>query len=604
MSNQSIPVFYEISILQPETHYMNVKIHIPEVPGDQFELKLPSWLPGAYLISDFSKTIENFSAVMMDGHPLRWSKTDKLTWSVKGKSGEAAIISYDVYAYSLADDACYTSAEYAVINPGASLMAVVPYFNEPSRLKIKMTENWARVTTGMTAVDGLDNTFQAADYHELIDCPLMAGNHLLRTFDIDGIPHDVVIEGEGNLDVDEFVEDLRKISRVEIDMMKHVPYQRYVFFLLITDIDAGLEHRNSTLIFTKRNDFKPRKKYLETITIFSHELFHAWNVKALRPKELIVPDYYSETYTDLLWFCEGFTNYYHEVFLHRAGIATCKDYLGRLAKTFHRYRMTPGRDYQSAAEGSFDAWIKYYQPNENSNNTTMSYYLKGSLIAFILDISIIEHSQGKYNLDNVMRELYVEKYVAEESGFTFDDVKMMVNKYSGQNLDALFTALVEETGDMPFEEYLQRVALKLEPVYGTKDNDQDPEGGYLGAYLRENNQKVYARIVSRNGPAYHAGMSAGDEIIGMNGYRIDGKSDLESRIGNCSPGDSVELMLSQRGKLNTVKVTLEKLPPKEYSLKPDLQAGEEEKSRFQTWCGAKFECILEKTESEETVNVG
>ena len=584
-------VHYTINLEKPKTHYISVNISIPYAPAEALELKLPTWLPGAYKLNEFSANIEQFRVTNGTDEPVKWRKTDKLTWQVIAKKDQPVNISYKVYAFQLADDASYLCDDYAIVNPGTVCLAVIPLMETPCTLEAILPGKWQRISTGLRTTDSGHRIFEADDYHQLMDCPMLIGNHFHQCFEIDGIPHEVAIEGRGNLDVEPFLQDLQKITETEIRMMQHVPYDRYVFLFLITDRDAGLEHCNSTLIFEQRFNFKPRKKYTDMISIFSHELYHAWNVKALRPRELVHPNYFTETYTDLLWVSEGFTNYYHFQFLLRPGIMNLKEYIEAVAFQVTRYRRFPGYEYQSTAEASFDAWIKYYRTNENTPNSTISYYLKGSIIAFFLDLDLLEATHGKHRLDDIMRDLYQEHYVRNFDGFTYEHVVKAAEKYIGKSMDEFFRKYVYGTTDMPFEEYFRKVGLDLK---APDPNDEEMKKGNLGIRVDMKEHRPHVSIVRRNSAAEMAGIQAKDEIIAMDGLRVYSSDALVGRLEVMKPGDAVEITLARNEELKTVTAVLGEPVPVKYAAKPLGEPTESQKELFKLWTGHALESLKDK----------
>ncbi len=589
-------VSYHIEKIDLKTHYLTIAVRFNAPESDHCDLRMAAWLPGAYRVSDFAKNIESFAAFNQENRELDWCKTDKQTWRIFSQPGDRITVRYQAYSFRLEDDSSYVCEDFSIINPGYSLPAVMPYYDRVCLLKINMPDQWKRISTGMERPDESKAVFRAENYEALVDFPMLLGNHLHREFYVQGILHEVAIEGSGNIDVDQFVADLEKITAVEIEMMRHVPYDRYVFQLLITNKDAGLEHRNSTLIFVKRFDFKPRKKYLEAITIFSHELFHAWNVKALKPRPYVHMQYSREVYTDLLWFSEGFTNYYQDIFLLRAEICTLEEFTRKMARTVKRYLSIPGRLYQSASESSWDAWIKYYQHDPNTNNSAVSYYLKGSLIALLLDIKLLSETNGKHNLDDLMRKLYQEKYVLHgDIGFTYADFKEAANALAGKDLSEFFLQTIEKAGELPFDEYFSRVGLKLTTEEKSDGNhDEEDSGAYIGCRLNERNGRLEVYSVERDGPGQLSGLSAGDEIIAMDGFRLGGKTDLEERLATKSPGTRTVLLISRNGEIKETEVLLGQKPPAEYKLIPDEEADDQKKELFRQWLNHSWDELKSK----------
>ncbi|MBN1550685.1 M61 family metallopeptidase, partial [bacterium] len=597
---------YTMSIKDPKTHMIEVNIDIPEHNESPIRLSMSAWSLGAYLISDYARNVEKITATTPDNTVLKCEKADKHTWLIHLPKRTPVSVNYSVYAFELDDNTSYVEDEFAIINPGTVLLAVEPYIKSMNEIVVEMPASWNRISTGMRCVDNEKWIYESHDYDELIDCPMLLGNHIFREFSVKGIPHEVAIEGRGNLDVDKFIGDIEKITAAEIDMMKDIPYERYVFLLLLTDKDAGLEHMNSTLIFVKRLDWQPREKYIETISIFSHELFHAWNVKALRPKDLVTPDYYTETYTDLLWVSEGFTNYYQDIFLLRSGVITSKEYFKRLGNVIHRYLNTPGRFFQSAAQSSFDTWIKYYKPDENTNNSSISYYLKGSLIALLLNLRIIRDSGGVYSLDDLVRQLYIEKHVKDNSGFSYEDIVRIAEYLTGSDLIEFINQLVYGTGDLPFEMYFKAFGLDIEPVFNeNQDQEELQSGAHLGCRLQEKNSSVWITSVERNGPAMKGGLQSGDELIACNGFRITSKQVLDDLLLSFTSDTEVRFILSRHGELYSERVKLESPKPKTYKIVPCESRTAQQDQLIKAWIGSDISTSIQASEKEslQKINV-
>ncbi|MBN1356026.1 M61 family metallopeptidase [bacterium] len=602
MEHTSMPVHYAIDIPDPDKPYLHITLTVRDCPAGGFDLKLPTWLPGAYRINDFSKNIEDLRVRTDSGRSCPVRKTDKQTWHVEPETGGTITVTYRLYAFLLQDDGNFVTGDFAVLNPSSALLAAVPHMKSPCTLEVILPPRWKRISTGLEPVVGRETVFAADDYHHLADSPLLVGNHEIHRFDIDGIPHEIAIEGRYRFDSETFLSDIEKIARVELEMMEHAPYGRYIFLVLITDRDAGLEHRNSTLIFCRHSDFRPRETYLEAITIFAHELFHAWNVKALVPDVYVEPDYFTESYSDLLWFSEGITNYYHYQFMRRAGVLTGQDYLKKLGKVIHRYSRVPGRHFQSASEASFDAWIKYYQHDENTNNSTVSYYLKGSLVAMLLDLELIGLTGGQRRLDDLMRILYRNRIRNGSRGFSYGDVKAAASEAAGKSMDEFFERFVEGTGDLPYDDYFKIVGLKVVPEKEPVEETGYP-GGYLGAAAAEKDSRLLTQVILREGPAFTAGLKPEDELIAVDGYRMVKKTDLDGYLNTSVPGQTVRLTISRRGELRDVPVTLGEVPPKGYRLEAVENVDETARRQFEIWCGEAYDTVLKPEDAGKPQNV-
>ena len=399
---------------KPFTHLLEVEMRVRRgvavnVPA-QTDLVMPVWTPGSYLVREFERHVQDFTATERGGRALQWGKVNKNTWRIQTAAAREFVVTYRVYANEMSVRTNELNDRHAFWNNAALLMYVDGHLSAPSTLRVAAPPGW-KIATGLPALAGRQDTFRAENFDVLYDSPVEVGPFKTLTFDVKGVPHRIIIEGEGNYDAERVRRDVQRVVEAEATMMGEIPYRDYTFILNLRPTGSGgLEHLNSTALIWQRFGFTKPSDYRDFLSLVAHEFFHLWNVKRIRPDALGPFDYTRENYTKLLWVAEGFTSYYENVFLRRAGLISDRDFLKPAAKAIQDLQETPGRLVMSVEEASFDAWIKYYRPDENSVNSQISYYDKGALLGMLLDLIIRKRSGGARSLDDVMRYLYTEYY--------------------------------------------------------------------------------------------------------------------------------------------------------------------------------------------------
>ncbi|MEB5963588.1 peptidase M61 [Comamonas testosteroni] len=500
-----------------DAHLFDVQLHIAR-PTAQLLLSLPVWIPGSYLVREFSKNLQGLRAVQND-QPVAVQQLCKNQWKIACNADSACIVSYQVCAYDTSVRTAWLDRRRGFFNGTSLCLRVHGLEEHPHALELlgsAATEGW-QVATGLKPAQVDANGFglyQAAHYDELVDCPVEMGRFWRGSFEAGGVPHEFVVAGAApSFDGERLLADTKKICEAEIAFWhadgSRPPMDRYVFMLNVVDDNyGGLEHRNSTALICGRRDL-PRKGearagegYNTLLGLISHEYFHTWNVKRLRPAELARYDYEQENYTELLWFFEGFTSYYDDLFLRRAGLLDNSQYLKLLARTINQVLQTPGRLVQSVAEASFDAWVKYYRQDENTANHTVSYYTKGSLVALCLDLAL--RANGTGSLDEVMRSLW---HQSAGGPISEADVLAVVGEVGSPDIAAQLRTWVHSTGELPLRELLEQhgVKSKTEPAQLAQK---------LGLRVQENHS-VQIKTVLRGGAAEQAGMMAADEWLAV-----------------------------------------------------------------------------------------
>ena len=551
-------IAFQVSFTNPYAHYVDVEMFISGVKKDKIEIKMPVWTPGSYLIREFSKNVDELSVVNSKNHSLNVEKTSKNTWLITtGKNSEIKV-RYRVYAFEVSVRTSFVDASHAFLSPSGIFMYVNGEIKAPATVTINPYKGWTKISTGLEPVKGKLNTFLAENFDVLFDSPFEIGNHEVFEFNASGVNHEVAMYGGGNYNKENLKRDISKIVVEETAVFGVNPNKRYVFIVHnFSSGGGGLEHANSTVLGATRNNYTTEAGYTNFLSLVAHEYFHLWNVKRLRPIALGPFNYDEENYTTNLWIAEGFTSYYDKLILHRAGFYSPDKYLEKLAGSITNLENQPGNRVQSVSESSFDAWIKAYRPNENSRNTTISYYDKGSMIALIMDLEILNATQGKLSLDNLMRSMYDEYYLKQGRGFTDAEFKAMAEKIAGKSFDSLYADHINGTKTIDYSKYLNYAGLTLTDEASGRN---DP---YLGLGTSLKDGKLMVTEVVSNSSAFKDGINVNDEIVGIDNNRV---SELDKIMATKKVGDKIDVLVNRDGILINYKVTLTKNPNFKYKI--------------------------------------
>lgn len=545
-------IAFEVSFTEPQAHYVDVQMEITGNKKDKLDLKMPVWTPGSYLIREFSKNLEGFKAVDGKGKPLVFNKTEKNTWRIQNAAIEKIKVYYRVYAFEVSVRTSFVDASHAFISPSGMFLYLDDQIKLPATITINLPKGWFKISTGLDAVKGKVNTFFAPDFDVLYDSPFEIGNQDTFEFTAAGVLHQVAMFGGGNYNKERLKKDIAKIVEEETNIFGENPNDRYVF--IIHNFNAGgggLEHLNSTVLGATRNSYNSEPGYSNFLGLVAHEYFHLWNVKRLRPIALGPFNYDRENYTTNLWIAEGFTAYYDNLILRRAGFYSPEKYLDVLYQDLNTIENQPGNQVQTASESSFDAWIKFYRPNENSKNTTISYYGKGSLIAMIMDLEILNATKGQKKLDHVMKAMYDEYYIKLGRGYTDTEFKAMLEKVAGVSFNDIYDNYVNGTKPIEYAKYFGYAGL------GINDDMYGKSLPYFGVSSALKEGKLMVTEVMRNSAAWNDGISVNDEIISVDNARV---SELEKIITSKKVGDKVDVIISRDGLIKVLRVTLTKNP--------------------------------------------
>jgi len=545
-------VDYTLRMSKPQNHYFEVEMVVSDVKSAEFEIKMPVWAPGSYLIREFAKNVNLVKAKNEKGENLGVQKTTKNTWKITKGNAKKVTINYEVYSFELTVRTSFLDLTHGFVSGSGIFMYVDELKNKTGNLTVIPHASFKKVTTSLpqksegTTGDGL-HQFTFESYDQLADCPIEIGNHALFDFTAAGVKHTVAMYGEGNYEVNRLQKDMAKIVETTTDIFGENPNKSYVFIIHnVVNGQGGLEHTNSTTLSVNRWTYQGAR-YNDFLSLVAHEYFHLWNVKRIRPVELGPFNYDEENYTSLLWVMEGFTSYYDELLLLRAGFYTKEQYIQKLSSALNYVEGSEGTRVQPVAHASFDAWIKAYRPSENSANTTMTYYTRGGVLAAILDAKIITKFNGKKNLDDFLKKLYADFYKKLNRGFSEKEFEKAMSDFMEEDMSAFFADYVNGTKVPNYSEIFKSVGLAVTYAGNPKPN--------FGASFATSNGKTTVRSIRANSAAENAGLSVNDEIIGLNGYRIDATA-LEGSLAATLEGEPIDLLISRDDVLFEIKAKM------------------------------------------------
>ncbi len=570
---------YVVSLARAHAQTVEVTLILDAVDAETIDLHLPVWRPGRYAINDHAGTVRRVRAEDGDRRALAIEKTAKSSWRVRTAGAKTVRVHYDLYANSLADRTRHADDTHAFLSGSSVFMYAEERRAEPVRVTIDAPDGW-RVATGLDPDPRLDRSWIARDYDVLVDSPVEVGLHHLVEFEVDGVPHESVIWGRCEPAADRLREDFAKIVAAQRDIFGDLPYGRYVFLIhAYPGGSGGTEHLNSTIMQTTPAAVEGGDAYRRLLGLASHEFFHTWNVKRLRPAGLVPYDYLRENYTDLLWVAEGTTTYYTDVTLVRAGLVRPDDYLRDTAGRVASERARPGIGVQSLAESSFDAWIKFNRSTPDSVNATVSFYSKGALVSLMLDMEVRRLTDNAASLDVVMADLY-RRHTVESGGFTTADLLAALERHTGTSFDEFFERYVTGVEPLDLEAACAVAGLTLEP---RKPRDDDPKS-YLGLDLRQEGDFAVVAAARADGPGYAAGLIAGDQIVALDGMRLRA-ADLDRRLRRIEPGQDVLIAFIRRDELRETRFKAAEPRPGGYTLTRVKEPTDPQVAVYESWLG-------------------
>ena len=577
LTTNQVEIFYQVAMSQPQSHLFEVTLKVNNWHKGKLDLKMPVWTPGSYLVREYAKQVQDFSAEDSNSKKLLSShKLAKNHWQIDTENCSNLTVSYQVFANDLTVRTNHLDATHGYFN-GAALFFFIPGLEEQA-IQVNIVPpqpDWQVITT-LDSPSEQENTFIAKDFDTLVDTPIEIGIHQLYEFELLGKPHQLAIWGKGNADAQRIIADTQKIIEVEADLYGGLPYEKYLFLLHLSGSGyGGLEHKDSCSLNYPRFGFRNKDRYNRFMQLVAHEFFHLWNVKRIRPKALEKFDYEKENYTTSLWFSEGTTSYYDVLIPLRAKIYNQKTCLENLSKDITKYLNIPGRKIQPLGESSFDAWIKLYRRDAHSDNNQISYYLKGELVSLLLDLLIRAKHNSQRSLDDVMRRMWSD-FGQNEIGFAPEQLQAVIESVAAEDLSEFFHKYIYTTAELPFDEYLEPFGLKLKAI---ADDKPTP---HLGIKVQSENNQEVVKFVEANSPSAIAGIDPGDKLLAIDGFRVTSES-LSDRLKDYQVGDTIQVTIFHQDELKTLPVQLAQPQPSRYEIVRIENASSVQQQNLSAW---------------------
>jgi predicted metalloprotease with PDZ domain len=596
---------YRISAANPAAHLFEVSVTVAEPDPSGQAFRFAAWIPGSYMIRDLARNVVSVSATA-DGEPVELVKTDKSTWQAAPVE-TALTFTAEISALELTVRGVYLDTEHGFFDGACVFPSVIGQEERECQLAIAppaLKGNTWRVATSMNAAGAKPYEFGdyvAENYGELIDHPVEMGNFLIGEFEVHGIPHAVAVQGHEHFDMARICHDLARLCESQVSFLgKPENLDRYLFLVTVRESGyGGLEHRWSTAVMCSRKDLPRRGEskvdddYRKFLGLCSHEYFHLWNVKRIKPARFTPYDLAIESHTGLLWAFEGITSYYDDLFLVRAGLISPDSYLELLGKTITRVQRTAGRLRQDIESSSFDAWTKLYKQDANSPNTMVSYYSKGALVALALDLTIRKESDNRHSLDDVMRECWT-RYGETGEGMPERGIEAIARSVTELGLEDFFDRYVRGTVDPPLHNLLRTVGVRLHMRQPDDGGDSGGKRGksdavrppWIGATLTNRNGRAVFAVVRAGSPAELAGVAPGDEAVAIDGLRLTAEN-LDRRLRDHHVGDTVTVAVFREDDLLRHRIVLADAPEDTCYLEVDSEADDAAESARQSWLGAE-----------------
>jgi predicted metalloprotease with PDZ domain len=567
-------ISYTVTFPEAQAHYIDVQMDITGLTRQFIDLKMPVWTPGSYLVREFAKNVEGFSA-FENGHTINFQKVNKNTWRVNNGAERSVTIKYRVYAFEISVRTSFVDASHGFVSTSGVFLYPDGLIHNPSTIHIKPYTGWTTVSTSLEQVNGDQFTLHSPDYDILFDSPIEIGTQDVFGFDAVGVKYKVAMVGGGNYDKERLKKDMANIVEHETAIFKENPNKHYTFIVHnYAKGGGGLEHLSSTVLGASREGYTNEGNYQNFLSLVAHEHFHLWNVKRIRPIVLGPFDYDNENYTTDLWIAEGFTAYYDNLIIRRTNLYTPENYLGVLAADINIVENQPGAAIQPLSQASFDAWIKAYRPNENSLNSTISYYNKGSVVAMMLDLEIIKDTHGAKSLDDVMKYMYDEYYKNKKRGYTDNEFKAALEKYAGKNRDDFYSKYVNGLAALDYNKYLGYAGYSL---VNELENNTVPALGVITAVV---NGKLIVTNVLRNSAAWKDGINVNDEITQIDGQPV---TDLAKTLSTKNIGDKINVGIARDSLFKTIPTTLLKNEQVKYRIKDNTTLNAEQLTVRKKW---------------------
>ena len=557
-------VHYLVNVLEPATHIVKVKLSASITPKTQnLTFFLPSWSPGSYLMREYARNIRSITATNDQGEFLQFDQTAKGTWIVDIENsdiksrGENIHLTYEIYCHELTVRTSHVDESHAFLHGPSYLLGVLNEEFSPT-IEFRFSALWSKLHTALEDISEKREVFlyKAATYDDLLDTPVEIGCHESDGFVHDGKEHHLVWYGEQYPHDNNLKKDIKTIVETVSSHFSSIPYEKYMFITHFKrGLYGGLEHKNSTALHYDGRMLGDRTSYINWLALVAHEYFHTWNVKRIRPKELGPFDYLNENYTTMHWLTEGLTSFMDEIFVLRSGLCSLEEYLSMQAKNLQRYFDIPGKKFHSLEQSSFNAWIKLYRPDENTNNSSVSYYLKGGLVFSTLHFEL--KKVGK-SINDLLAKLW-DRYLENPAvGVTTEEVMSMIELIGGKDIRQKFELRVSTTEDIDFESYYKENGMEF---IWSESNTAD-----FGIDFSFEGERVFAKSVKLDQAAYKSGINAGDEILAINGVRFL-KSDTSDIPRQYQVDKAYNVQINRLGRLMNLELIVGKSPRKLQEIK-------------------------------------
>jgi len=577
-------IHYNLRFSRLRQHIVDIEAFFPTLDNETNQIKseivitIPVWTPGSYLVREYARNVETIEAKdASNGASLRIRKIRKNQWSIECDECQHVVVRYSLYCREASVRTNWIEDDYGFLTGAATFLTLDDGVPREHTFEILAPDSWPSIACSLPRHEkALDDesdvelwhcfSRRAESFDELVDSPILMGDLAIRPFEVSGRLHYLACYGtNGTWDLDRATADCAKIVATQHAFWGEVPYPSYWFINIAIESYGGLEHDNNTVLVTSHWAMRKRASYVEWLGLVSHEFFHTWNIRRLRPKNLIRYDYNAEQYIPELWIAEGVTSYFDDLFVLRAGLSTQAEYLGLLGKTIQQVEDAPGRLVQTLKDSSFDTWIKHYRPDENAINSRISYYTKGAVVAFLLDIHLRKLTDNRYSLTEVMRQLWRRFRV---DGYTLADFEAIASELAGTDLQSWFDKHVRRSGQLDYREAFDWLGLQLEaiitntpsPSLGLTEPDgqiatPDPEWE-LGCETAMRDGRIVVTKIVRDSEASKAGLQVDDELIGLGGHRLP-KENWKDRLQCHRPDKELVATIARRGRIREVRIRMQ-----------------------------------------------
>jgi predicted metalloprotease with PDZ domain len=537
-------IAYGVNIKEPKNHKVEISL-VFETEKSHLDFFLPVWSPGSYFVREYSRHLSRFMLMDAVGTRLNFVQLKKNTWRAYFPVKGTFKLSYEVYCHETSVRTSFIDESHAFLHGPSLFLGVEGEIIKSPTLEVKFPSMWSKISTGLKDISKNRQQFlyEAKDYDEFLDCPIEIGCHESDGFILDGKEHELAFYGKTFAHGQNLKKDMATITAHVANYFGELPYQRYVYIThFLPDEYGGLEHQNSTALHFDGTVLGKRKEYLKWISLVGHEYFHTWNVKRIRPFELGPFDYHQENYTELLWLAEGLTSFIDDLSVYQAGISTLEEYLDTLKENLNIYYATPGRFLDSVAQSSFNAWIKLYRPDENSKNSSISYYLKGGLIFLTLHLDLRDKGKG---VEDLLTLLWQDYKKHPERGLKKEQVYAMFEELGGKELREKFVHRFEGTEDVDFISFFKQMGVEL--------SFEEKKKLTLGFVTEARGNNLFVKSVPMDSAAYKAGINAGDEILAIDQIRMN-PSRYQKFEEVLLEGKSYQLLIARRQVITSLEI--------------------------------------------------